>query len=158
MNGAVEAWRDAGRFFEFGGDRIFYRRQGDGPTVLLVHGYPFGSFEWHCIWDTLTANFDVIAPDMLGMGFSDKPIRSSYNLITHADMHDELLRSLGIERFATVGHDLGFRSSRKCWPDEPKTRHCLRYMPRFSSTVDSSPRSTARGRSRRSSRLRQDTS
>ncbi|WP_067835216.1 alpha/beta fold hydrolase [Nocardia lijiangensis] len=107
MNGAVWAWRDAGEFFEFDGHRIFYRRQGGGPTVLLVHGYPFGSYEWHRIWDGLTANFDVIAPDMLGMGFSDKPIRSRYGLLMHADMHEALLRYLGVDRCAVVGHDLG---------------------------------------------------
>lgn len=107
MNMTVPTWRDTGEFFEFRGHQIFYRRQGNGPTVLLVHGYPFGSFEWHLIWDRLTANFDVIAPDMLGMGLSDKPIRSGYGLMMHADMHEALLRSLGVDRFAVVGHDLG---------------------------------------------------
>ncbi|MEU2255232.1 alpha/beta hydrolase [Nocardia xishanensis] len=106
-NDTVQTWRDSGRFFEFRGRRIFYRRQGDGPTVLLVHGYPFGSFEWHRIWARLTANLDVIAPDMLGMGFSDKPIRGGYSLMAHADMHEALLRELGVDRFAVVGHDLG---------------------------------------------------
>ena len=44
--------------------------EGSGPTLLLIHGYRFNSWDWAQLWDRLTDRFTVIAPDMLGMGFS----------------------------------------------------------------------------------------
>ncbi|MET9215351.1 MULTISPECIES: alpha/beta fold hydrolase [unclassified Nocardia] len=103
----LREWQRGGRFFDHSGHRIFYRRAGTGPTLLLVHGYPFSSYEWSKVWPELTAEFDVVAPDMLGMGFSDKPLRHRYSLIDHADMHEALLRHLGVRRAAVLSQDLG---------------------------------------------------
>lgn len=107
MSGALAAWRDATETFDFRGHAVAYRREGTGPTLLLVHGYPFGSIEWQPMWDTLVERFDVIAADMLGMGFSEKPLRASYTLQGHADMYEALLRHLDVDECATLGHDLG---------------------------------------------------
>ena len=65
--------------------------EGSGPTLLLIHGYPFNSWDWAPIWDRLTDRFTVVAPDMLGMGFSDKPVAYEYSVHDHADMHEALL-------------------------------------------------------------------
>ncbi|MEU0539450.1 alpha/beta hydrolase [Nocardia sp. NPDC005978] len=100
-------WIERGEYFEYGGNRIFYIREGSGPTLLLVHGYPYNSYDWHRIWPELTAHYDVIAPDMLGMGFSDKPVRHEYSVLDHADMHDALLAHLGVEHTLLLAHDLG---------------------------------------------------
>ena len=107
MTSGIRQWLGQGAFFEFGGHRIFYRREGRGSPLLLVHGYPFNSYDWHKIWDDLIARHDVIAPDMLGMGFSDKPARHPYSVFDHADMHEALLRGLGFGEFDVLAHDLG---------------------------------------------------
>ena len=101
------AWRAAGSYFAHAGHRHFIRRGGSGPPLLLIHGYPANSWDWRRVWDSLTARYSVIAPDMLGMGFSDKPRQHRYGVFDHADMHEALLRDLGIDRVHVVAHDLG---------------------------------------------------
>ncbi len=59
------------------------------------------------MWDRLTERFTVIAPDMLGMGFSDKPVAYEYTVHDHADMHEALLAHLGVESAHILAHDLG---------------------------------------------------
>src|SRR6185295_5016427 len=86
---------------------IFYRREGIGPNLLLIHGYPFNTFDWALIWPTLTQRFTVIAPDMIGMGFSAKPVAYDYTVADHADMHEALLHHLGIGSAHILAHDLG---------------------------------------------------
>ena len=103
----LQAWQQAGQWLEWRGNRIFYRTAGHGPALLLVHGYPVGSFDWHSIWDALTPHFTLIAPDMLGHGFSNKPLKGNYSLSSHAQMHDALLSHLGIQKFQVIAFDLG---------------------------------------------------
>ncbi|MVU82976.1 alpha/beta fold hydrolase [Nocardia sp. ET3-3] len=107
MRAELTDWMSKGNYFDFDGHRIFYVREGKGPTLLLIHGYPFNTYDWHRIWPDLTAHYDVIAPDMLGMGFSDKPIRHHYSVLEHADMHEALLRHLGAGETLLLAHDLG---------------------------------------------------
>jgi pimeloyl-ACP methyl ester carboxylesterase len=103
----LEAWRAKGRSFDYLGWEVFYIIEGSGPCLLLVHGYPFSSFDWVKLWPELTARFTVVAPDMLGLGFSDKPDRYDYTVQGHADMHEALLAHLGIQRCRMIGHDIG---------------------------------------------------
>lgn len=107
MDADLERWRAAGASFDYLGFRVFYRHEGDGPPLLLIHGYPFNSFDWAPIWPELAARFTVIAPDMLGMGFSDKPSAYAYSVGDHADMHEALLGHLGVDRCHILAHDLG---------------------------------------------------
>src|SRR3954447_14087804 len=103
----LERWKDAGRRFDHLGFDVFYRTEGAGPRLLLIHGYPFSSFDWTRIWPALTERFEVIAPDMLGMGFSAKPARYEYSVHDHADMHEALLASLGVTECHVLAHDIG---------------------------------------------------
>lgn len=107
MDAELERWRAAGRRFDYLGFDIFYRLEGVGPRLLLIHGYPFNSWDWAQIWDVLTARFTVIAPDMIGMGFSAKPVAYDYCVPDHADMHEALLRHLDIDRVHILAHDIG---------------------------------------------------
>jgi pimeloyl-ACP methyl ester carboxylesterase len=104
---SIEAWRAAGSSFDFRGHRVFYRREGSGPPLLLVHGYPTASWDWAKIWPGLTARFDVIAPDMLGFGFSAKPRGHGYSIAEQADLHLALLDWLGIGDVHALVHDYG---------------------------------------------------
>ena len=111
MDAELERWKAAGQFFDYLGFDIFYRIDGlppgEGPALLLIHGYPFNSYDWTLIWPTLTQRFTVIAPDMIGMGFSDKPVAYRYSVPDHADMHEALLEHLNVESCHMLAHDLG---------------------------------------------------
>jgi pimeloyl-ACP methyl ester carboxylesterase len=84
-------WQRGGCWFRHRGHRLFVKQAGRGPALLLIHGYPAGSFDWNAIWPELTGRFAVIAPDMLGLGFSDKPASGAYRLQDHAEMHEALI-------------------------------------------------------------------
>ncbi len=107
MDSSLASWLDAGLYFDYLGFDIFYRFEGSGPPLLLVHGYPFNTFDWQPIWSTLTRRFTVIAPDMIGLGFSAKPLHYEYSVHDHADMHEALLAHLGIRNAHILAHDLG---------------------------------------------------
>ena len=107
MDAELERWKAAGQNFDYLGFDIFYRTEGNGPHLLLIHGYPFNTWDWAPLWDRLTERFTVIAPDMLGMGFSDKPVAYEYTVHDHADMHEALLAHLGVESAHILAHDIG---------------------------------------------------
>jgi pimeloyl-ACP methyl ester carboxylesterase len=107
MDAELERWKAAGRYFDYLGFEVFYRNEGSGPLLLLIHGYPFNTWDWAPIWPTLTERFTVIAPDMLGMGFSDKPGAYEYSVPDHADMHEALLAHLGVTACHILAHDIG---------------------------------------------------
>ncbi len=107
MDAELKRWLDSGEYFDYLGFDIFYRVEGSGPPLLLIHGYPFNSFDWAPIWPKLTQRFTVIAPDMIGMGFSAKPVTYQYSVIDHADMHEALLAHLNIRNAHILAHDIG---------------------------------------------------
>jgi pimeloyl-ACP methyl ester carboxylesterase len=107
MDAELERWKAAGQNFDYLGFDIFYRTEGNGPHLLLIHGYPFNTWDWAPLWDRLTERFTVVAPDMLGMGFSDKPVAYEYTVHDHADMHEALLAHLGVESAHILAHDIG---------------------------------------------------
>jgi pimeloyl-ACP methyl ester carboxylesterase len=107
MHPDLQQWRERGAYFDYLGFRVFFIKEGRGPNLLLVHGYPFNSYDWSEIWPELTSRFTVIAPDMLGMGFSDKPASYGYSVHDHADMHEALLKELGVDSCHVMCHDVG---------------------------------------------------
>lgn len=107
MDAELARWRAGGQYFDYLGFDIFYRAEGSGPYLLAIHGYPFSSWDWSSIWPAITQRFSVIAPDMIGMGFSDKPRAYGYSVGDHADMHEALLAHLGVEHAHILAHDLG---------------------------------------------------
>ncbi|MCG8504391.1 MAG: alpha/beta hydrolase [Sphingomonadales bacterium] len=104
---SLEGWRQTGHRFPYHGHDIFYRREGKGPALLLIHGFPTASHDWHKIWPELVTRFEVIAPDMIGFGFSAKPRDYAYSLRDQATLHEQLLRAMGIAEFHILAHDYG---------------------------------------------------
>ena len=92
--------------FASGGGELAYVDEGDGPPVLLLHGFPTSSDLWRAFVPPLAARFRVIAPDMLGYGGSEKP-DADLSMTAQVRYVRELLEHLGVQRFAAVGHDLG---------------------------------------------------
>ena len=105
-----DEWRWTGQRFTHRHHSIFFQRGGTGsaPPLLLVHGFPTASWDWHHIWDELCARHSiVIAPDMTGFGWSDKPKRYDYSIHDQAAMHEALLRDQGIAECHVLAHDYG---------------------------------------------------
>ncbi len=103
----LDAWERGGARFDAGGHSLFWRQAGDGPPLLLIHGFPTASWDWHRVWPALAARFRVIAMDMLGFGFSAKPRGHDYSIFEQADLHEVLLAGLGIQRVHILAHDYG---------------------------------------------------
>lgn len=89
------------------GVRIHFVDHGQGPVVLLCHGNPTWSFLWRKVIARLDG-YRVIAPDLMGLGLSDKPRSSrAQQLGRHLELIGGLVRGLGIQDFITVGQDWG---------------------------------------------------
>ncbi|HEY8944819.1 MAG TPA: alpha/beta hydrolase [Polyangiaceae bacterium] len=91
---------------------------GEGPPLLLVHGWPENWYAWRLLMPALARHFEVIAVDQRGMGLSDKP-PDGYDTGTLAGDLVALMDSLGHERFAVVGHDTGFAIGYALAADHP---------------------------------------
>ncbi|MEX1828161.1 alpha/beta fold hydrolase [Luteibacter sp. CQ10] len=79
---------------------------GKGPPILLLHGWPETWWEWHHVMPRLAEHFSVVAIDLRGAGFSDCPL-DGYDKATMASDAHEVMRSLGHDRYAVCGHDIG---------------------------------------------------
>lgn len=88
------------------GVELHYVRAGEGPPLLLLHGWPQTWYEWREVIPPLAEEYTVIAPDLRGMGDSGKP-RGGYDKRTVADDTRELVHELGFEEVTVVGHDWG---------------------------------------------------
>jgi 2-hydroxymuconate-semialdehyde hydrolase len=80
---------------------------GEGPPVLLLHGFPTSSYLWRREAWLLAQRMRVIAPDLLGYGESDKPEDADLSEPAQAGYVCELLARLGVDELAIVGHDIG---------------------------------------------------
>src|SRR5690242_17180044 len=82
---------------------------GSGPAVLMLHGFPNNATDWrYQIPELVKAGYRVIAPDLLGLGKSDKPLApENYTTAKDAERALALLSSLGVQRARIVGHDRG---------------------------------------------------
>jgi pimeloyl-ACP methyl ester carboxylesterase len=86
---------------------IGYRELGDGPAVLLLHGWPTSSYLWRDVMPPIAARNRVIAPDLPGFGVSDKPLDVTYDVAFFERAIDGLLDALGVDRVGVAVHDLG---------------------------------------------------
>jgi len=103
----ASAWVTSGRQVPVrDGRRLFLRRAGAGPAVLLIHGYPSWSWDWSRVASLLEPAATVLAPDLLGFGYSDKP-RQRYSIAGQADAIEDLIAHERIETLHLVAHDYG---------------------------------------------------
>lgn len=106
---ALAAWRDGGRWLEVFGLRIYTRTAGpaDGPPLLVLHGFPTHSYDFHKVLPELAERHRVVVHDHPGFGLSDKPERWSYSLVDQAEVALVVWRELGIRRGHLLAHDYG---------------------------------------------------
>jgi len=101
-------WRTRSLGFTFRGQSIRYWAAGQGEPLLLIHGFPTASWDWHYLWQPLAQRFRLIACDMLGFGDSAKPPGHRYSLLEQADLQQALLAHLEIrEPVHILAHDYG---------------------------------------------------
>jgi pimeloyl-ACP methyl ester carboxylesterase len=104
----LRAWRKCGQSFVFRGRTIRYWVAGQGEPLLLIHGFPTASWDWHYLWQPLAQRNLVIACDMLGFGDSAKPLDHDYCLLEQADLQQALLDHLRVRQPVHVlAHDYG---------------------------------------------------
>jgi pimeloyl-ACP methyl ester carboxylesterase len=88
------------------GVKLHYLKAGQGPAVILLHGYTQTSRMWRPIMPLLAEKFTVIAPDLPGIGDSEIP-KAGLDMKSAAISIHALAKSLGIEKARVVGHDIG---------------------------------------------------
>lgn len=88
------------------GSQMAYVDEGDGPVVLFLHGNPTSSYLWRNIIPHVRSDHRVIAPDLIGMGDSDKPA-IGYTFEEHAAYLDGFIEELGLADITLVIHDWG---------------------------------------------------
>jgi pimeloyl-ACP methyl ester carboxylesterase len=104
----VRAWEQRGSSEEFRGYQIHtFRQRGEGPLLLLLHGFPSSSYDWRLLLEELPER-NVLAFDFLGFGLSAKPRERDYSLFWQADLTEELVRRHGGGcPVFVVAHDMG---------------------------------------------------
>ena len=104
----LEEWKGGGNYFDYHGFPIFYRRsESDKETLICLHGFPSASFDYHKIWNGLGKEFSLLAFDMIGYGFSAKPLNFDYTTFNQADVLQALMAHLKIEKLHILAHDYG---------------------------------------------------
>ena len=92
---------------ETSGGRLAYLDEGEGPALVLLHGFPLSMHMWRHFVPMLSARFRVIAPDLLGCGDSDKPEDAPLHIRAQAGYVRELMDALAIDRFGVIGASHG---------------------------------------------------
>lgn len=95
------------RFVEIDGHRMHYIDEGNGPTLLMVHGNPTWSFAWRNFVKDLSQDYRVLAIDHLGCGFSDKPQAAEYRLAQHIQNLTDFVTQLDLNEITLFAHDWG---------------------------------------------------
>jgi haloacetate dehalogenase len=102
---------------------IHGRRGGSGPPILLLHGIPETHLMWHRVGPVLAGRHTVVATDLRGFGASatppSAPDHAPYAMRALAAEQVEVMRALGYDRFAVVGHDRGARCAYRMALDHP---------------------------------------
>jgi pimeloyl-ACP methyl ester carboxylesterase len=106
------------RFVDIGELRLHAVIGGDGPPLLLIHGWPQAWYAWRMLMPTLAGDFELVAVDQRGMGLSDKP-KGGYDTATLANDLVALMDALGHERFAVYGTDTGMTIAYALAADHP---------------------------------------
>ena len=101
---------EIGATIDAGGVKTNYLEAGQGPPVVLIHGSGPGVTayaNWRLVIPALAERFRVIAPDMIGFGFTERPDGVEYGVQTWADQTVAVMDSLGIQKASLVGNSFG---------------------------------------------------
>ncbi len=95
------------KWIEIEGDDLHYIDEGQGETILFIHGTPEWSFGYRDVLKELKQSFRCIAVDMLGFGLSNKPANGKYKCQDHARRLELFINKLSLQNFSIVANDFG---------------------------------------------------
>lgn len=104
---SVEQWEQGGSFFTWRGYRVFFRDEGEGEPLLLIHGVPTASWMWHRLWPLLLPQRRLLALDLFGFGLSGKPRRLVADIMCQADLCRVFLAHRGVSDYQILAADYG---------------------------------------------------
>jgi pimeloyl-ACP methyl ester carboxylesterase len=108
VNG-IERWWSDGEIVELPLQglerRVFVRRMGSGPALTLLHGFPSSSHDWAKLAPALAERHELLMPDFLGFGASEKPSDHAYSIHEQADLVEALWAYAGVGSTAIAAHD-----------------------------------------------------
>lgn len=109
MSPSLSRWFSAGKYFDFKGRGIFVCDSGGRlkETILLIHGFPTSSWDFEPIWSLLGKKYRLITLDMLGFGFSAKPVKHTYSINEQADIFETALFEAKVRKYHILAHDYG---------------------------------------------------
>jgi len=102
-----EDWKNRAQYFKYKSHDIACWEEGSGPDLLLIHGFPTASWDWYKVWDKLVTKFRVLAIDMIGFGYSDKPHNYTYSITDQARLQEAFLAEKNIKDVHLFVHDYG---------------------------------------------------
>jgi len=107
------------KFADLDGLRIHYLEKGEGTPLVLIHGYTSSTYTWKDQFAELAKQYRVIAVDLKGFGFSDKP-DGDYSRRAQGEVVARLLDKLNIERAWLVGNSMGGETALNVAADHPE--------------------------------------
>lgn len=102
-----EAYPFESKYLSIDGHQLHYIDEGQGPTLLFVHGTPSWSFDYRHLIKALRSKFRCIAIDLMGFGLSDKPRHYDYSTQTHVQVLTDFIKQLQLSELHLVLHDFG---------------------------------------------------
>ena len=105
---------------DLGEARVAYRTVGDGPPLLLIHGWPFDGTTWGALVPRLAEHFRCYLPDTPGLGVSDWTARTDFSLPGQAVTIGRFADALGLGECAVVAHDTGATIARLLAAHQPR--------------------------------------
>ena len=103
----MQAWKEKGSHFNYKSNKIFYVDEGVGDAIVFVHGFPTSSWDWNLLWNDLKKQYRLLAFDMIGFGFSDKPHPYDYTLHDQTDLLISFIKLHKLTNLHILAHDYG---------------------------------------------------
>jgi pimeloyl-ACP methyl ester carboxylesterase len=106
QSGVAEAF-DTKHFVEAGQARVCYRKAGQGPALVLLHGFPLSGLTWRKIVPALAERFTCYALDLVGLGDTTSPVATDFSSEGQGAVFQRALRALKVSSYALMGNDTG---------------------------------------------------
>lgn len=87
--------------------KLYYQEEGNGPPLLLIHGFGASTYTWRHVAPELARTHRVIAVDLKGFGQSDKPFDGRYSVFDQAELLAQLIEDKDLRNLTLVGHSFG---------------------------------------------------
>lgn len=106
---SIQDWKESGNLISINNHNIFVcdTEVEEKETIILIHGFPTSSWDWKDIWALLEKDYRLIAVDMLGFGFSDKPNPHKYSISEQADIIEKIISDKKLISYHILAHDYG---------------------------------------------------